>query len=68
MNQWVVELKQYLPPETPIIIAGNKSDLYNNLKIDEETVKQYAKSQNTRFYPTSAKTGQNVAEIFNDLA
>ena len=44
MNQWVVELKQYLPPETPIIIAGNKSDLYNNLKIEEETVKQYAKS------------------------
>lgn len=68
MNQWVVELKQYLPAETPIVIAGNKSDLHNNLKIDDDTAKSYAKSQNTNYYPTSAKTGLNVTEIFNNLA
>ena len=27
MNQWVSELKQYLPNEIPIMIAGNKADL-----------------------------------------
>ena len=44
MHQWVTELKQYLPTDTPIVIAGNKSDLHNNTQIDEETVKGYAKS------------------------
>ena len=43
MNQWVTELRQYLPAETPIVIAGNKSDLYNNLKIEEDNAAQFAK-------------------------
>jgi GTPase SAR1 family protein len=35
MNQWVKELKSYLPNEIPIIIAGNKADL-NNKAIEED--------------------------------
>lgn len=31
MNQWVTELRNYLPNEIPILIAGNKSDLYNQI-------------------------------------
>ena len=27
MNQWVTELRQYLPSQVPIMIAGNKSDM-----------------------------------------
>ena len=27
MNQWVSELRQYLPSQIPIMIAGNKSDM-----------------------------------------
>ena len=29
MEQWVRELKKYLPKDTPILIAGNKCDLPN---------------------------------------
>jgi GTPase SAR1 family protein len=29
VGQWVKELRKYLPIETPIIIAGNKSDMSN---------------------------------------
>ena len=35
MNQWVKELKSYLPNEIPIIIAGNKADL-NTKAIEED--------------------------------
>lgn len=39
MNQWVSELRQYLPQEVPIMIAGNKADLgasSSTKKIDDE--------------------------------
>jgi GTPase SAR1 family protein len=36
MNQWVSELKQYLPQEIPIMIAGNKSDIANKAVGDEQ--------------------------------
>ena len=29
VNMWVKELQRYLPPDTPIIITGNKCDLPN---------------------------------------
>ncbi|CDW82186.1 ras family gtpase [Stylonychia lemnae] len=68
MNQWVTELKNYLPAEIPIMIAGNKSDLYNNIAIQQEEAKKYAKSQNSQFVATSAKTGTGVQELFTTLA
>lgn len=67
MNAWVAELKQYLPAETPILIAGNKAD--QKVKaINEEVAKQYAKSVHSKYFKTSAKTGEGVREIFAELA
>ncbi len=36
MNQWVSELRQYLPQDIPIMIAGNKSDITNKAVTDEQ--------------------------------
>ncbi len=70
MNQWVSELRQYLPTEVPIMIAGNKSDLgtSSSKKIEDENAQQYARSVSSTYFPTSAKTGSNVDEIFQALA
>lgn len=68
MNQWVTELRNYLPNEIPILIAGNKSDLYNQIQIKEEMAVQYAKTHNSSFFATSAKTGNGVTELFTELA
>ncbi|TNV76209.1 hypothetical protein FGO68_gene4357 [Halteria grandinella] len=71
MNQWVSELRQYLPQEVPIMIAGNKADLgasSSTKKIDDEQAQTYARSVNSQYFPTSAKTGNNVDEIFHALA
>ena len=62
------ELKQYLPAEIPILIAGNKTDLHNNKVIDDEMGAKWAKSQNCQFFSTSAKTGTGVADLFTTLA
>jgi GTPase SAR1 family protein len=42
MNTWVSELKNYMPSDIPIMIAGNKADLTSKV-IDEEKVNKYAK-------------------------
>ena len=67
MSQWVKELKSYLPNDIPIIIAGNKADL-NNKAVDDEQAKQYAIQNTSEYFPTSAKTGKNVEEIFRALS
>ena len=35
MNQWVSELRQYLPAQVPIMIAGNKADLNQSKVISD---------------------------------
>lgn len=68
MNQWVSELRNYLPAEIPILIAGNKCDLFNNKAVDDETAKKYAKNHNSDYFATSAKTGAGVSDLFTTLA
>ncbi len=41
------ELRQYLPSEIPIVIAGNKADLHNNKAVDDKSAQSYAKDHNT---------------------
>ncbi len=61
------ELKQTLPNEIPIVIAGNKSDL-RKPAIKKEVVNKLVKSMNSTHFEVSAKTGQNVKELFTFLA
>jgi len=62
---WVVELSN---TDTLIALAGNKADLEANRVIDRETARAYAESMNILYMETSAKTGQNVNELFHDIA
>lgn len=46
MSAWVAELKNYLSPNTPIIIAGNKCDSKAKV-VTEEEARNYAKTVNS---------------------
>lgn len=67
MSMWVKELRQQLGNELPIIIAGNKSDLENARQIKKEQAEKYAASLGIDHFSTSARTGNNVKEIFRVL-
>lgn len=67
MSQWVQELRQYLPNDVPIVIAGNKSDL-NTKAISEETAQKFARQVGSEYFSTSAKTGAGVNDLFERLA
>lgn len=49
-------------------MIGNKIDLAANRKVKTDEARQLALAYNIPYLETSAKTGQNVHEAFNDLA
>jgi len=51
----------------PFILVGNKCDLESERVITKEDGEQLSKSLECKFMETSAKTRQNVCEIFNEL-
>jgi Ras-related protein Rab-5C len=63
-KSWIVELQKN-QPDCVIILVGNKFDLNETRTIDVDEVKEYAREHNLIHIESSAKTGHNVAEIFN---
>ena len=51
-----------------IIVVGNKIDLDDEVVVDEQEALAFAKQQNYKAALCSAKTGQNVDQIFQMLA
>lgn len=52
----------------PIRFMANKSDLEEELAMNEKDLKQAAKAYDSPYYFTSAKTGRNVERVFQELA
>ena len=66
-KMWVQMIKEECGSHMQIIIVGNKSDLTDQRKIDEEEVMNYAKEQNTQYIETSCKTGENIRKAVSIL-
>ena len=66
-DYWIEEIKENGPRDAIIIIAGNKSDLYEHEAVDEEEVRKYCKNIDALYLLTSAQTGEGVNELFNKI-
>ena len=64
---WISNLKKYGEKNVILAIVGNKNDLYENEKVDENKAREYAKSINASFFLTSAKSGENIDSLFENL-
>ncbi|CAF5130165.1 unnamed protein product, partial [Rotaria sp. Silwood1] len=69
-KKWVRELRQVKGTEIIIGLAGNKSDLTieNKRQVDIREGAEYADENGLIFMETSAKRGENVTEIFMNVA
>ena len=66
LNEW---MKTVDGNKKPFILVGNKCDLEKEKReVDTQEGEEFAKKYNCKFYEASAKTGQNVNEIFHDIA
>lgn len=66
-QMWVQQLQLSGNPNIVIALAANKMDI-NNRQVDITTARQYAEENGLLFLETSARTGQNVQQLFQMIA
>mmetsp|Transcript_19191 Transcript_19191/g.31414 ORF Transcript_19191/g.31414 Transcript_19191/m.31414 type:complete len:196 (+) Transcript_19191:171-758(+) len=67
-KNWVKELQRQGNANIVISLAGNKADLATKRKVSTEEAQAYAEENGILFKETSAKTNQNVKEVFVEIA
>lgn len=67
VKNWVKELKRMLGSEIILTIAGNKIDLEEQRTVQEDDAVAYAESVGAHYFETSAKTNENIDELFMEL-
>ncbi|OEH73697.1 Ras-related protein rab-5c [Cyclospora cayetanensis] len=66
-QMWVQQLQLSGNPAIVIALAANKTDIPNR-QVDPAVAKQYAEENGLLFVETSARTGQNVQQLFQMIA
>lgn len=66
LHEWILSLYNIVS-RVPIVIVGNKSDLKNRITVPEAEIRETVSHYNSRYFITSAKTGENVNEAFEAL-
>ena len=64
---WVEEFQRHTPPDHPIVLVGNKSDLVEQRKITRQRATELAEQLNLSYMETSALNASNVEEAFGLL-
>lgn len=63
---WLKEIKQHATSDIVIYLIGNRSDLEDDREVTRERAIEFCKQYNIdKFFETSAKTGDNVEEVFS---
>ena len=65
VQSWIEDCKSQSSKSILLILIGNKTDLNNIRQVTYDEGAQFAKSNNMIFLETSAKTGDNINEIFD---
>jgi len=67
MDYWLGEVNKNKASDVVIVLAANKLDLGDRREVTNEEGMQFAKAHNIAFVETSAKTGENIEEVFNHI-
>ena len=67
-NSWINDVKENASKRAVVYLVGNKIDKEEEREVKKEDGEKLAKELGFHFAETSALTGYNVKEIFEDLA
>ncbi|UJR10341.1 hypothetical protein I4U23_014547 [Adineta vaga] len=67
ITTWIEELHRHTPPDLPIVLVGNKSDLVDQRKVSQDQAKALAQQLNVSYMETSALNAYNVEQAFITL-
>ena len=62
---WYEDMKQSTNKDVIFVVAGNKSELYENKKVSNEEGEEWAKSIGAVFFSISSKYGSGIDKMFN---
>jgi Ras-related protein Rab-11A len=69
LDGWLKEIKTYTNPTQPIFLIGNKIDLENQRKVNQNDVDIFVKKYKIDYFiETSAKDGKNILNVFLQAA
>lgn len=68
IRDWLAQIKEHAKESVLITLVGNKMDLHNARRVKYEEGRDLAEAYNIAFIETSAKTGQNVQEAFQEIS
>ena len=67
VKSWVSQIHEEISDKVVIYLVANKIDMEEERKIKKEEGIQLAEELGVPFIETSAKTGENIDDIFNDI-
>jgi small GTP-binding protein len=68
VNDWIEEIQNNNSEESILVLIGNKSDLTQPRVVPKELIEDYCQKNGIEnYFETSAKTGENVHELFKNL-
>ncbi|OHT11725.1 small GTP-binding protein [Tritrichomonas foetus] len=68
INEWVAEFRKNALANAIIYLAGNKTDLLDQREISFDQANEFAQNNSMKYFEVSAKTGENVELLFQELA
>ena len=67
IKNWIRTIREEVSPKVTIVLVGNKIDDEENRKVTKEEGEAMAKECGVPYYDCSAKTGENIELIFQDI-
>jgi len=68
LMRWLDEARQWEPTLQHVAVLANKCDAHDAQTVSHRMARDWAESLSLRYYEVSAKTGEGVAQCFEDMA
>lgn len=67
LDGWLEAFQQAGSDDAIFFLVGNKADVEESREVDKVDIDDWAQQHNCKYFETSAKTGQNIKELYQAL-